>query len=224
MSLENMEPKIDWNEINTVLLDMDGTLLDLNFDYYFWHEYLPENWAKQNNMDAQQAKVKLLNMYKQEMGKLSWYCLDFWSKKLNFDVLQLKKELIHLIKYRPHAKSFLEQLKNSNLSVTMVTNAHEKLIRMKVDVTRIDVFFNQIISSHSIGYAKEEISFWEELKNTITFDVNKTLFIDDNLSVLRSAKKFGIKHLLSIAKPNSQKPNQDTEEFEAIHSFNDIIF
>ena len=175
-------------------------------------------------MDAQQAKVKLLNMYKQEMGKLSWYCLDFWSKKLNFDVLQLKKELIHLIKYRPHAKSFLEQLKNSNLSVTMVTNAHEKLIRMKVDVTRIDVFFNQIISSHSIGYAKEEISFWEELKNTITFDVNKTLFIDDNLSVLRSAKKFGIKHLLSIAKPNSQKPNQDTEEFEAIHSFNDIIF
>ena len=224
MSLENMEPKIDWNEINTVLLDMDGTLLDLNFDYYFWHEYLPENWAKQNNMDVQKAKVKLLNMYKQEMGKLSWYCLDFWSKKLNFDVLQLKKELIHLIKYRPHAKSFLEQLKNSNLSITMVTNAHEKLIRMKVEVTRIDVFFNQIISSHSIGYAKEEISFWEELKNTITFDVNKTLFIDDNLSVLRSAKKFGIKHLLSIAKPNSQKPNQDTEEFEAIHSFNDIIF
>ena len=224
MSLENMEPKIDWNEINTVLLDMDGTLLDLNFDYYFWHEYLPENWAKQNNMDVQKAKVKLLNMYKQEMGKLSWYCLDFWSKKLNFDVLQLKKELIHLIKYRPHAKSFLEQLKNSNLSITMVTNAHEKLIRMKVDVTRIDVFFNQIISSHSIGYAKEEISFWEELKNKITFDINKTLFIDDNLSVLRSAKKFGIKHLLSIAKPNSQKPNQDTEEFEAIHSFNDIIF
>ncbi|MFL2556227.1 MAG: GMP/IMP nucleotidase [Gammaproteobacteria bacterium] len=224
MSLENMEPKIDWNEINTVLLDMDGTLLDLNFDYYFWHEYLPENWAKQNNMDVQKAKVKLLNMYKQEMGKLSWYCLDFWSKKLNFDVLQLKKELIHLIKYRPHAKSFLEQLKNSNLSVTMVTNAHEKLIKMKVDVTRIDVFFNQIISSHSIGHAKEEISFWEELKNKITFDINKTLFIDDNLSVLRSAKKFGIKHLLSIAKPNSQKPNQDTEEFEAIHSFNDIIF
>ena len=224
MSLENMEPKIDWNEINTVLLDMDGTLLDLNFDYYFWHEYLPENCAKQNNMDVQKAKVKLLNMYKQEMGKLSWYCLDFWSKKLNFDVLQLKKELIHLIKYRPHAKSFLEQLKNSNLSVTMVTNAHEKLIKMKVDVTRIDVFFNQIISSHSIGHAKEEISFWEELKNKITFDINKTLFIDDNLSVLRSAKKFGIKHLLSIAKPNSQKPNQDTEEFEAIHSFNDIIF
>ncbi|MAJ91362.1 MAG: hypothetical protein CMF40_04140 [Legionellales bacterium] len=224
MSLENMEPKIDWNEINTVLLDMDGTLLDLNFDYYFWHEYLPENWAKKNNMDVQKAKVKLLNMYKQEMGKLSWYCLDFWSKKLNFDVLQLKKELIHLIKYRPHAKSFLEQLKNSNLSVTMVTNAHEKLIKMKVDVTRIDVFFNQIISSHSIGHAKEEISFWEELKNKITFDINKTLFIDDNLSVLRSAKKFGIKHLLSIAKPNSQKPNQDTEEFEAIHSFNDIIF
>ena len=51
-------------------------------------------WMNGNNMDVQKAKVKLLNMYKQEMGKLSWYCLDFWSKKLNFDVLQLKKELI----------------------------------------------------------------------------------------------------------------------------------
>ncbi len=219
-----MEPKIDWKEINTVLLDMDGTLLDLNFDYYFWHEYLPENWAKQNNLNPQTAKIRLLDWYKQEAGTLSWYCLDFWAEKLDFDILKLKKDLTHLIKYRPHAQMFLERLNSTKISVAMVTNAHEDLIKMKAGVTGIDVFFDRIISSHSIGHAKEENAFWHKLRNTMPFDTSKTLLIDDNLSVLRTAKKFGIKHLLSVAKPNSQRPNQNTEEFEAIDSFDHIIF
>ena len=67
-----METIIYWKEIKTVLFDMDGTLLDLYFDYYFWQEYLPEQWAKKNNMSTQEAKVKLLDWYEKESGTLSW--------------------------------------------------------------------------------------------------------------------------------------------------------
>ena len=56
-----MKPKINWKEVKTVLLDMDGTLLDLYFDYYFWQEYLPEIWGKKNNMKTNTAKDKLLD-------------------------------------------------------------------------------------------------------------------------------------------------------------------
>ena len=166
-----MKPKINWKEIKPVLLDMDGTLLDLYFDYYFWQEYLPEIWGKKNNMKTNTAKVKLLDWYQQESGTLSWYCIDFWTRKLNFDVLALKADVRHLIKYRPHAESFLQQLNDLDFSLTMVTNAHEKLIKMKSDETGIDTFFNQIISSHSIGHAKEEYAFWEKLKLKIPFNV-----------------------------------------------------
>jgi putative hydrolase of the HAD superfamily len=36
---------IDWSRIDTVLLDMDGTLLDLRFDNWFWQELIPSRYA-----------------------------------------------------------------------------------------------------------------------------------------------------------------------------------
>ena len=219
-----MKPNINWKSIKTVLLDMDGTLLDLYFDNYFWQEYLPVHWGKLNNMDAESAKAKLRDWYAKEAGTLSWYCLDFWTERLQFDVLELKADVEHLIKYRPHAESFLKQLGDSAFSVVMVTNAHENLIKMKIDITGLDVYFDRIISAHAIGYAKEELVFWEKLQLVVPFELDKTLLIDDNLTVLRAAKKFGIKNLLTIIKPDSQNPDQDTAEFDAIHSFQDLIF
>lgn len=204
---------------------MDGTLLDLHFDNYFWQEYLPEHWGKLNNMDAEAAKAQLKDWYSKEAGTLSWYCLDFWTDRLKFDVLALKADVEHLIKYRPHAKVFLQKLKaKSTYSVIMVTNAHEKLVEMKVEKTGIDIFFDRIISSHTIGHAKEEQAFWKKLQLEIPFELNETLLVDDNLTVLRAAREFGINKLLTISKPDSQNEKQDPEEFNAIDSFRDIIF
>ena len=37
---------LDWDSIDTVLLDMDGTLLDLHFDNHFWLEFVPHKYAE----------------------------------------------------------------------------------------------------------------------------------------------------------------------------------
>lgn len=219
-----MTPELDWKQIDTVLLDMDGTLLDLYFDNYFWQEYLPKHWAELNGLTPEHASQQLKTWYEQEAGTLSWYCIDFWTERLKFDVFSLKADVEHLIQKRPHADTFLQRLKESDYRVIMVTNSHERLIDMKIKKTGIDVFFDEIISSHRLGYAKEEQAFWQRLQDEIGFSNSHTLLVDDNLTVLRAAQQFGIAHLLAIASPDSRAGLQDTGEFTAVHCFTDLVF
>jgi HAD superfamily hydrolase (TIGR01509 family) len=214
---------VNWDEIETVLLDMDGTLLDLHFDNYFWQEYLPIEWGKQNNLDAQTARETLVPKFQAMHGTLSWYCVEYWSNELNLDVMALKNDIVNLIQPRPHCNNFLLHVKELNKQLVMVTNAHERLIDMKFDKTGIDSHFHDVISSHSLGHPKEDLEFWHELSKQISFKPEKSLLIDDNLTVLRTAGQYGIGFLLSIARPDSKRPEKDTEEFQAIDSFEQLI-
>ena len=211
-----------WEDIDTILLDMDGTLLDLYFDNYFWSEHLPLKWGELNGLDVAAARTHLFSKIDETMGTLSWYCLDYWSEQLELDILALKADVEHLIDIRPSAEAFLKFVSALEQPVVMVTNAHEDLLAMKMDKTGIDKYFDQMFSSHSLGVAKEEVTFWEKLALELDYVPEKTLLIDDNLHVLRSARDYGIKHLLTIAQPDSQRPAKVVDEFPTVFSYKDI--
>lgn len=210
---------IDWNGVDTVLLDMDGTLLDLHFDNFFWKEYLPEKWGMLNGIDPVSARETLIPKLRSRKGTLSWYCLDYWSRELGLDVLNLNMDLEHMIRIRPHAEDFLVHLGGLRKHVLMVTNAHEKLLELKLRRTGISQYFDEVISAHSLGLPKEEVSFWRALNAQHPFNPERTLLIDDNPDVLRSAATFGIRHLLTIEQPDSHAPARRACEFDAIASF-----
>ncbi|HLB31630.1 MAG TPA: GMP/IMP nucleotidase [Gammaproteobacteria bacterium] len=210
---------IAWEQIRTVLLDMDGTLLDLRFDNYFWNEYLPDRWGSRRGLDPAAARTELLARIARCVGTLDWYCIDFWSRELGVDVMALKADIDHMIVYRPHAEEFLHRLFASGRQVVMVTNAHRKLLALKIERTGIDRYFHHIVSSHDYGAPKEIPAFWERLEAEFRFERANTLLIDDNLAVLRMARDYGIGHLLTIAEPDSGVTGRDTGEFAAIDSF-----
>ena len=101
---------IDWQKIDTVLLDMDGTLLDLNFDNHFWKEFVPLKFAQLHDMDLSLAKLKLEPQFKSMEGQLEWYCLDYWSEVLQLDIVGLKRELSELIAVLPHVTEFRKDI------------------------------------------------------------------------------------------------------------------
>ena len=203
---------INWQEISTVLLDMDGTLLDLHFDNHFWLEHLPKRFAEINAIPPTEATQALVAKFNAQQGRLNWYCLDYWSRELDLDISALKREIQHLIRFRPHVETFLEELKNTHHRVILVTNAHRKSLELKLEHARLDQYMDLIVSSHDLQLPKEDVRFWEKLRLLENFDPNTTLLIDDSLAVLRSAQNYGIRHLLTIMLPDSQKPRRQLDE------------
>jgi putative hydrolase of the HAD superfamily len=214
---------IDWNQIDIVMLDMDGTLLDLHFDNHFWLEHVPKRYAEAKGIPYEQAKRELLARYKSVEGTLEWYCVDHWSRELGLDIILLKEEVNHLIAVHPHVIDFLDQLMCAGKRRILVTNAHQKTLAMKLEQTRLAGFFDQVISSHQLGLPKEHPEFWSRLQNLQPFDKDRTLFVDDSPPVLASARKYGISWLLAILKPDSKEPPKETGEFPAIHDFSEIM-
>jgi len=214
---------LNWNKINTVLLDMDGTLLDLNFDNHFWLEFVPQRYAQQNQLSLAESKQFLQPLFKGMEGRLEWYCLDYWSQQLNLDIAGLKAEIAGLIDILPHVTEFLTALQQTDKAVFLVTNAHPDSLSLKMEKTCLQPFFKQIICSHNFGFAKEHQSFWAAFQAQQGFTQQSTLMVDDSLAVLRAAQSFGIEHLININKPDSQKPAQTTNEFPAITDFREIM-
>lgn len=214
---------LDWNKINTVLLDMDGTLLDLNFDNHFWQEFIPERYAIQNQLTTDEATVVLQPLFKNMEGKLEWYCLDYWSDILNLDIVGLKTEISGLISILPHVTEFLSALQKTDKRVLLVTNAHRGSLSLKMEKTCLQPFFDDIICSHDFGFAKEHQSFWQAFQNQHRWDKQSTLMVDDSLDVLHSAQTFGIEYLVSIKQPDSKKIPRIINEFLAINDFREIM-
>jgi 5'-nucleotidase len=214
---------IQWDTVNTVLLDMDGTLLDLNFDNHFWKEFVPLKYAEQHHISIEAAKQDLVPRFKSMEGQLEWYCLDYWSRVLQLDIAGLKSEISGLIATLPHVTEFLEKIKISPKTVLLVTNAHRDSLGLKMEKTCLQPFFDGIISSHDIGYPKEKTEFWQHLHALHPFDKSSTLLVDDSLTVLNSARQFGIAHLISISKPDTKMPKKEIFEYPSIEDFRELM-
>jgi putative hydrolase of the HAD superfamily len=214
---------IAWENIDTVLLDMDGTLLDLHYDNHFWLEHVPRRYAEARELPLEEARAELMARYKRAEGTLDWYCVDYWTRELGLDIAQLKEEVDHLIAVHPHVLNFLHAVRESRRRVVLVTNAHGKAIKIKFARTRLGHHFDAVVCSHDLGVPKEHEGFWRKMQAVQPFDKARSLLVDDSLPVLRAARDYGIGQLLAVRHPDSKGPVKDQAEFPAIASFLDIM-
>ena len=215
--------EINWSEISTVLIDMDGTILDLHFDNHFWLEHLPLRYSEKMSISLDEAKEKLKNDYLAVVGTIEWYCLDYWAERTDMPIKALKREIQHLIQLRGDARNFLVALKESGREVILVTNAHPEALSLKIERTQLDQYVDVLYSTHDFGVTKESQLLWQRLQDKQGFDCNKTLFIDDSLEILKSAQQYGIKHILAVANPDSKKAANVINDFPSITNFNLLV-
>ncbi|MFQ6005664.1 MAG: GMP/IMP nucleotidase [Woeseia sp.] len=218
-----IDPKEALAHCDTLMLDMDGTVLDLAFDNYVWNELVPEEFARVSGLGREAARTYLFSEYRNVQGQLDWYCLDHWSEKLGLDILALHRSVIERIGYLPGARKFLEAVSAREVRLLLVTNSHRDTLAVKTEVTGIADFFDSVYTSHDVGAAKEDQSFWQALRQAESFDPKRTLFVDDNDQVLHSARKFGVQMLLTITRPDTTAPHKADSDFAAVEGVVELL-
>jgi len=212
----------DWSSIDTVLLDMDGTLLDLGFDIHFWQERVPQHYAQSRRLPIDEARRFMQPIFEATRGTLDWYCIDYWSRALSLDIAALKRAARHQIAWLPKARDFLAGLRAAGLRVVLVTNAHPEILAIKDAHLGICREFHAVYSSHELGEAKESAAFWPRLAVQEPFDSRRTLYADDSLPVLRAAQAHGIEWLYAIRWPVSRAPPRAVTDFPGVDSVHEL--
>lgn len=211
------------NLCETLMLDMDGTVLDLAYDNYVWKELVPARYAESKGMSVEDARSRLYAKYRAIQGDIEWYCLDHWSERLGLDVLELHRDVNDRIVYLPGAEDFLQTMHEHDVRVIMVTNSHPDTLALKDEVTGLAGFFDAIYTSHEFGYAKERQEFWHALQEEEGFLRESTLFVDDNRTVLESADTYGVEMLVEIEQPDSSEPRKNGSAYAGVGGVADLL-
>jgi 5'-nucleotidase len=218
-----MDRLVNWNEVDYVLLDMDGTLLDLAFDNHFWRELVPRRYAARHDISVDEALRKLEPQFQVMQGKLEWYCLDYWSDVTQVDVAALKEEVRHLIAPLQGSVDFLRAVHETGRKIWLATNAHGRSWRLKLDHTGLKGWFDRVICAHDFGAPKEDPRFWQRVVAAHPFEPARVLFVDDSLPVLRAAREYGIGQIIAIRHPDSTQPRREIAEFKSVDRLADLL-
>ncbi len=223
MSVREIKEALKSRDVSFVLLDMDGTLLDKYFDDYFWEHLVPEKYADKHGITFGRAKEALLQRYRSHEQTLNWTDIDFWSHELGLDILALKEQIRHLIEIHPHVENFLELMMSRKKNIYIVTNAHDKVLDLKLRKTEIGKYLTGAITSAEIGFPKEKVEFWQKAEAKLGFAREKTLFVDDTLAVLKTAREYGIKYVVYKARGNSKMEPGCSLEFTSVMDFDELM-
>lgn len=216
-------PDFSWDAIDTVLLDMDGTLLDKHFDDYFWEVYVPEHYSLLHDISVEKAKEQLLKRYRAVENTLEWTDLEYWSHELGLDIPELKMRVNHLIGVHPYVIEFLEFCLAKRKKLYLITNAHSCTLNIKLEKTSIGPWFDRVVCAEEVGLAKENPEFWEKLEDLLAYDRQRTLLADDTEKVLRSAACYGMGELIYVARSSSRQPVHYSKTFPSIDYFKELI-
>ena len=205
-----------WDDINDVLLDMDGTLLDRHFDNFFFEEELPRRYAALHGLPFEVSRERLMTMYRTVEGELAWTDLHYWTERVGIDVVALHKELDHLIGFLPGAESFLRELRARGKRIIVLTNAHEAGVAVKSAKTGLARHVDRIVDAFEVGYLKMRAEYWPACRRLVGFDPTRSLYVDDDESCLLAAKQFGIHRVVHSAKSSSQLAAVHSASFASV--------
>ena len=182
--------KINFNTV--ILSDLDGVILDLNYDIKFWKEWLPAELAIKSGEPIAAMRENLVSLMKEQEAGLNWYDLNFWDELLDVDCLEIIKAQEERCSFLPGALESLKEISSLPNPKYILTNGDPRLFHFKSESAQFLDFFDASLCSMQMGYAKEQKEFWSLASNYLRVDLQNSIFIDDNFKVVTSAVNAGV--------------------------------
>ena len=218
-----MKNGLDWHSVDDVLLDMDGTLLDRDFDNFFFEEELPRRYAALHRLSEQAARERLFALYRSVEGELAWTDLHYWTKTTGIDVVALTQELSGRICYLPGVEAFLGAVRAKRKRMTVLTNAHADGVTIKCRKTGVDKQVDRIVNAFEVGCLKMRPDYWPACQKLVGFDPGRALYIDDDEACLAAAQAFGIRHIYHSARSSTKLPPHLSSRYTSLENLQDLI-
>ncbi len=219
----NPQPRPDWAAIDTVCLDLDGTLLDQAYDNHIWRDLVPQRYAVAQGMDLHAAYAEIARRFEERSGTLDWYCIEFWTRTLGVDIGALHREVRSHVAWLPGARDFLARMRKAGKRLLLLTNSHPIALAVKNEETGVLDHLDAAVTSHEFGAPKEDPRFWRAAVARFGFDPARTLFADDNSRMLAAARAADIRWVYGIRHWDTKGSRREHADHPAVDALLELV-
>ena len=182
-----------FKDIECLLIDMDGVILDNAYDNDFWQNQIPEVIADSKSIAFDDAKRLAIQIFNYKKNTKDWYDVDYWSNMLDIDIEAQKRseKSFSRISLYDGVIDTLSILKNKTKMI-LITNAHRKTLNIKLEKYNLTPYFDEMVCAHELNYVKEDIQLWYMLRSKYKLDYEKTLLVEDTINNINVGLSAGI--------------------------------
>ena len=182
-----------FKDIECLLIDMDGVILDNAYDNDFWQNQIPEVIADSKGIAFDDAKRLAIQIFNYKKNTKDWYDVDYWSNMLNIDIEAEKRseKSFSRISLYDGVIDTLNALKNK-INIILITNAHRKTLNIKLEKYNLTPYFDDMVCAHELHYVKEDIQLWCMLRSKYKLDYEKTVLVEDTINNINVGLSAGI--------------------------------
>jgi len=182
-----------FKDIECLLIDMDGVILDNAYDNDFWQNQIPEVIADNKGIAFDDAKRLAIQIFNYKKNTKDWYDVDYWSNMLDIDIEAQKRseKSFSRISLYDGVIDTLSVLKNKTKMI-LITNAHRKTLNIKLEKYNLTPYFDEMVCAHELHYVKEDIQLWYMLRSKYRLDYEKTLLVEDTINNINVGLSAGI--------------------------------
>jgi len=204
------------NSTTAILSDLDGVILNLEYDIKFWELWLPGHVASQLNQNLEEVKTKIRAEIDAQRGTLNFYNLNYWDDWLNVDCMEIIREQEEKCSYLEGSYEALQRLSTLKNPKHILTNGDPRAQEYKAETQNFLEFFDSIFYSMQTGYSKEQKEFWALARHNLNLDFGDAIFIDDDFKVVTAAIKAGIKQVVWITPGKNRILQNGVETFPSL--------